>query len=99
MNDEVKQKAESRSQEPEEKKRKSVEVVSALYSGSWLLAPEFCLSQFIVPPSAFPLCLCASVADISIFLYTRGARYSYNGGPYIQQFNLALIFSKAFGLH
>jgi hypothetical protein len=37
----VEQKSESRSQEPEEKKVKSVNVASALYSGFWLLTPEF----------------------------------------------------------
>jgi uncharacterized membrane protein len=42
MNDEEKQKSEARSQEPEEKKRKSVNVVSALYSEFWILASEFC---------------------------------------------------------
>jgi hypothetical protein len=99
MNDEVKQKSESRIQK--ERRENLLMWLAALYSGFWILAPEFCLSQFIIHHSAFIIShfLCASVADISIFLYTRGARYSYNGGPYIQQFNLALIFSKAFGLH
>jgi hypothetical protein len=34
-----KDKAEARNQNSEEEKRESVNVVSSLYSGSWLLAP------------------------------------------------------------
>jgi hypothetical protein len=48
-----KDKAEARNHETEEKRTESINVVSALYSGSWLLAPDSCFSPFIIQRSAF----------------------------------------------